>query len=155
MSETQANVQKRVNIPAIKQLPPLSESIKKISTAKQQLPVQAVKPVQVEPPQQASAPSAPVAAAEVQEQATFDTIAEMEVSRAETYMRIGTQEHGYVDFDLMSHREKGQEVRYLNIQVQGFSVTDRGKVNHTYMAITSKEEFEAVKSFFSTLQWED
>lgn len=82
---------------------------------------------------------------------------EIQLIQAETYLSVGSKEQGYVEFDLMSHREKGNEIRYLNIQVQGFSLDEnnRGKVNNTYMAITNREDFEKVKSFFSTLKWED
>ena len=82
-------------------------------------------------------------------------IEEIPIVQTDTYISVGDKEHGVVEFDLMSHREKGQEVRYLHIQVRGISLDDKGSVANTYMAIQSKEDFERVKSFFSTLKWED
>jgi hypothetical protein len=167
MSTTQANIQKKVGVPNVPKLPPLAESIKKINSAKQQLPVQPVQPVQsVQPAPQPAPQTAPaqetvqqamvpnVASSELEEESPMEEIQEIESVMTETYMSVGS-EHGNVEFDLMSHREKGREVRYLNIQIQGYSTNDRGKVNSTYMAITNKEDFERVKSFFSTLKWED
>lgn len=159
MSTTQANAQRGVNVPNVKSLPPLSESIKKINSVKQQMPVKPVQPVQpVQPPAQPQQqePQALVQSQNFPEQESqeMQAIQEMESVMTETYMSVGS-EHGNVEFDLMSHREKGQKVIYLNIQIQGYSTDDRSKVNSTYMAITNKEDFEKVKSFFSTLKWED
>ncbi len=83
------------------------------------------------------------------------TINEIPLIQAPTYLSVGNVENGFVEFDLMSHREKGTEQRYMNIQIKGPSLDEKGAINNTYMAITSKEDFETVKSFFTTLQWED
>lgn len=77
------------------------------------------------------------------------------IVQTDTYISIGDKNQGIVEFDLMSHREKGQEVRYLHIQVRGYSLDEKGTPSNTYMALQNKEDFEKVKSFFSTLKWED
>ena len=152
MSNIQQPIQKRPATSGIPPLPPLADSIKKINMNKQQVPVQPVQPVQVA---QVAQPVQPVDNNVVeQESEATEEIREIEQVTTETYMSIGSK-HGNVEFDLMSHREKGQEVRYLNIQIQGFSLEDRGKVSTTSMAITNQEDFERVKKFFSTLKWED
>jgi hypothetical protein len=82
-------------------------------------------------------------------------IEEIPIVQTETYISLGDKTQGIVEFDLMSHREKGQEVRYLHIQVRGFSLDEKGSSANTYMAIQSKDDFERIKKFFSTLKWED
>lgn len=155
MSNTQANVARRPDLSAIQKLPPLSESVKKINVVKQQVPIPAVQPQTPILPVETVAQTQIAPAIETHEDVVQERIRDMEVIQVETYLRIGSTEHGFVEFDLMSHREKGQEVRYLNVQVHGFSMVDRGKVNDTCMAITSKEELERVKNFFAALKWED
>lgn len=146
---------KRPNFPQMKKpLPPLSSSVQNLQRNEQEQPaaVQPPEPVPAQPP----VPVQPQITIEpTQEQMNSAELEEIPIIQAPTYISIGNKEHGFVEFDLMSHREKGSEVRYMNIQVRGFSLDDKGSPGNTYMAITSKDDFEKVKSFFSTLKWED
>lgn len=136
--------------PTLRPLPPLS-----VETAKKQPVVQAPTPAPVSPPP--APPAVDLVQPVVSTQQRSDELQEIQLVQAATYLSVGAQEQGYVEFDLMSHREKGNEIRYLNIQIQGFSLdeSNRGKVSNNYMAITNREDFDKVKSFFSTLKWED
>jgi hypothetical protein len=81
----------------------------------------------------------------------------MPVGQTGTYLSVGAPAGGYVEFDLMSYRQKGNEVRYLSLQVRGFSMDDdsKGKETNAYITITDKDDFERIKSFFTALKWED
>ena len=152
MSDQTMNTSRRPHVPNIKSLPPLVDSVRKANV---QTP-QVQQNVRTEQPPQPQQPQVPELQPQQSPQGDGDvTIPAIETREASTYLSIGTERNGNVEFDLMSHREKGQEVRYLNIQVQGFSLDEKGKVNHTYMSIASKEDFEKIKSFFSTIKWED
>lgn len=140
---------KRSGFPQLsKQLPPLANSVKRTPQVEQVQPPQAV---HVQPEPQVVAPVQP--APSVQQGEIM--VSEIPIVQTDTYISVGNKTEGIVEFDLMSHREKGQEVRYLHIQVRGLSLDDKGSPSNTYMAITNKEEFEQIKSFFSTLKWED
>jgi len=154
MQNNQANTVRRPNLPPnMRPLPPLAESIKKVQQA---APAPAPAPAPV--------PAPPVAPPPVQQAHTSDmgseelqgeTLQDIPLVDAATYLSMGSKDQGFVEFDLMSHRERGNEVRYLSIQVRGFSLDEKGKVSSAYMAIMNREEFDKVKSFFSTLKWED
>ena len=82
-------------------------------------------------------------------------IREIPIISEKTYMSLGKKETGFVELDLVNHRERGQERRYLNIQISGWSFENEEQVSDAYMMITSEEEFEAIKTFFSNLTWKD
>ncbi len=147
------NAAVRPNIPAgLKALPPLANSIRRTP------PVQETPPAPPPPPPVAPPPPpAPPPAALVEQTQDAAIITDIPLVEAETYLSVGSKETGFVEFDLMSHREKGKEVRYLQIQTHGFSLddNDRGAASSNYMAVMTKEDFEKVKGFFATLTWED
>lgn len=82
-------------------------------------------------------------------------IREIPIISEKTYMSLGKKETGFVELDLVNHRERGQERRYLNIQISGWSFENEEQVSDAYMMITSEAEFEAIKTFFSNLTWKD
>lgn len=59
-----------------------------------------------------------------------------------TYLGLGNDEAGNIEFDLVSHREKGELIRYLSI-----SINDK-KIN------IDEDAFNSIKQFFQQLEWE-
>jgi len=83
-----------------------------------------------------------------------------------TYYEGGDENSGFIEFDLQSYRQRGVEERYLNISLlallEAVDVDDQdvvdgavGNLARNTMKITDKTQFEALKSFFNSLEWED
>lgn len=79
-----------------------------------------------------------------------------QIDERNTYYQVGTEKTGTLEFDLISHRQRGIEKRYLNVQVRGLILgKEKKEVGDCRMHITSKEQFEDLKNFFANLNWED
>lgn len=79
-----------------------------------------------------------------------------QIEERNTYYQVGTEKTGTLEFDLISHRQRGVEKRYLNVQVRGLILgKEKKEIGDCRMHITSKEQFEELKSFFAHLNWED
>jgi hypothetical protein len=77
--------------------------------------------------------------------------------KSNTYCVIGNEDEGYIEFDLVSFRQKGEERRYAHINLVGFSETESGaeEPSRAYVNLSNKEDFESFKKFISTLNWND
>lgn len=150
-------------IPKDLDLPPLSETIKEEPATAVQPPQQPVQqPAQVAPAQppvqQQEAPQEQAPAVQTQEEEPTYDIPESaeEVDEKGTYYSVGTEKTGTLEFDLISHRQRGVEKRYLNVQVKGLLMgKEQKEIGNCRMNITSKEQFEGLKAFFANLNWED
>ena len=76
--------------------------------------------------------------------------------KCQTYFSTENEESAKLEIDLVTYREKGIEDRGL---VFSFSVLN-SEVNPPArqdgkLIISTKEEFDALKAFFSQLNWED
>jgi len=60
---------------------------------------------------------------------------------------------GVIEIDLISFRERGEESRFLSINVDGSGVNNDRST--TKMSIGSEEEFNRLKEFISQLSWND
>ena len=83
-----------------------------------------------------------------------------------TYYEGGSETSGYIEFDLQSYRQRGIEERFLNISLVGLleelGVDDQdiasaavGNVARNTMRISDRAQFDALKTFFNSLEWED
>lgn len=76
-----------------------------------------------------------------------------------TYIRVGSEEFGIIDIDLVTYRQKDEEVRYLLIESAGFSgeYDEAGNPvpTKTSVMIDSEEQFNKLKDFISNLDWND
>lgn len=75
-----------------------------------------------------------------------------------TFIRLETKNtngevSGIIEVDLISFRERGQENRYLSIDVVGAS--QDGNQSNTNIAISNEQDFNAFKEFISNLNWND
>ncbi len=75
-----------------------------------------------------------------------------------TYIRLETknsegQLSGVLEIDLISFRERGQESRYLSVNVVGAG--QDGKQSETTLSIDNEEDFNRFKKFISDLNWND
>lgn len=78
----------------------------------------------------------------------------MKENKVETYIMVGNDESGYVEFDLVAFREKGEESRYLVTKLTSIdSSSEENQKSEFYISIDSEEEFNKMKSFFSQLEW--
>lgn len=160
-------------VPANTSLPPLSESARQQVENQQQ---QAQQRAQQQPPQQQqqSPQQQPQQQPPQQDQREvkdvnsedqpndFDDIPESAASSQdidETYHHLKTDRHGELEFDLVAHRQRGKERRFLNVRMLGMKLTENGgksdEMVQSLMNITNKEDFENLKNFFINLNWED
>lgn len=114
-----------------------------------------------EEPKAAQAPShnpAPVSPQQVSQEQGFHV--------PPTYYEGGSETSGYIEFDLQSYRQRGVEERFLNISLVGLleelGVDDQdvasvavGNVARNTMRISDRAQFDTLKSFFNSLEWED
>ena len=75
----------------------------------------------------------------------------------QTYVRIGDENNGFLEFDLVTFREKGTETRYISVIVHGFSIpenqNEESKPTRTQINISTEEQFLAFKKFIQQLDW--
>lgn len=81
----------------------------------------------------------------------------IQAQQPQTYCLIGNQEEGYIEFDLVSFRQKGEERRYAHINLVGFVDTEGGaeETSRAYVNLSNREDFEKFKQFISSLNWND
>lgn len=73
----------------------------------------------------------------------------------DTYLKIVDGDGGGIlEFDLVSHRQRGEEKRYLSIRVIGVDEDDSSITNKTLMTISSQATFDTLKEFFTRLDWQ-
>lgn len=83
---------------------------------------------------------------------------EVEITEAdgETYFKYQDKDGGSFEVDLVTFREKGRETRYLSLALTGFDMNqDPPTPQQAFLSIGSREAFDALKNFFSRLNWED
>jgi hypothetical protein len=113
---------------------------------------------QVAAPQPPTQNPAPVSPQQVSQDQGFYT--------PPTYYEGGSETSGYIEFDLQSYRQRGVEERFLNISLVGLleelGVDDQdiasaavGNVARNTMRISDRAQFDALKTFFNSLEWED
>lgn len=73
----------------------------------------------------------------------------------DTYLKISSDSTDiYVmEFDLISHRQRGQHKKYMNIRVVGKDEETGSMLQKTNITIENEEQFNVLKSFFSNLDW--
>ena len=71
----------------------------------------------------------------------------------ETYIAFGNDESGLLELDLVTARQKNEEIRYLAISLSGTNIKTEQK-QESFINIDTKEEFEKLKKFFNQLQWD-
>lgn len=73
----------------------------------------------------------------------------------DTYVNVGDDESGFVEFDLVSIRHRGVEEKYLVIKLKSFDNNEeQPKEYELSVSLKSKDHFNQIKSFFSKLDWE-
>lgn len=82
------------------------------------------------------------------------------VENSSTYMRLETknseeQISGIIDIDLISYRERGQESRYLSINMNGINMEANGIQSQVSISIDKESDFNILKEFISNLNWND
>lgn len=84
---------------------------------------------------------------------------------APTYYEGGDDNSGYLEFDLQSYRQRGVEEKFLSVSVVGMleevGIDDQeianqvvNNVSRTTMRIADRAQFDALKNFFASLEWE-
>lgn len=143
----------RPRIPPQVQLPSLGETIQTPAEQPAVEPAAQVQPAESTPVvEQVS--SKPKQTAQ-QEQYDVPDVAEAK-QYEETYHNLSTEKNGELEFDLVSHRQRGLEKRYLNVRIKGMRLDkkEEGAVE-CLMNVTNKEDFQALKDFFANLNWDD
>ena len=101
--------------------------------------------------------------AEIDQSQVSDGSREMDrQERNSTYLKLVNKDDAdekpvaSLEIDLKTYRERGEEIRYVSILFSGFDVREEEqKRQEAFFNITSKEDFEIIKDFFSKLNWED
>ena len=132
----------------------IPESMKKniVASQKTEQPVQ-----QIPPTHNPTAPPPPIAQQIQQPQMNFPI--------APTYYEGGDDNSGYLEFDLQSYRQRGVEEKFLSVSVVGMleevGIDDQeianqvvNNISRTTMRIADRVQFEALKNFFASLEWE-
>lgn len=138
--------------------PEQSEKLKKFGTnlkgpLAQQPPQQVVAKVEE---QQAQTPQVP----QTVEQNNQQEPVHQNNEQKETYLKLvnkeGDEALATLEIDLKTYRERGEEVRYVSILFSGLDTREETpKPQEAFFNITSKEDFNFIKDFWSKLNWED
>jgi hypothetical protein len=103
----------------------------------------------------------PVQQQPVQQQPVVATSLEEEINQNEnrkifdTYYKYA-DDGTSIELDLVTYREKGEEVRYLAINALGFDYDNPDSApQKAFLTLSTKEAFESFKEFVSQLNWED
>ncbi len=70
----------------------------------------------------------------------------------QTYLSIGDSENALLEIDLVTFREKNQEMRYLGLNFSGNN-PKTGQPQEAFINIDNEEVFNELKRFFSQLEW--
>lgn len=74
------------------------------------------------------------------------------ISKSQTYLSLGDEESGFIEIDLVTMRQKNEEVRYLGFTFTGVNIKTNEK-QEGYITLESKEQFDTLKNFFAQLEW--
>ena len=136
----------------------IPDSMKKnIAAAQTPTPEQPVQ--QIQPTHNPTAPPPPSVQSQQPQQP------QMNIPIAPTYYEGGDDNSGYLEFDLQSYRQRGVEEKFLSVSVVGMleevGIDDQeianqvvNNVSRTTMRIADRAQFEALKNFFASLEWE-
>ena len=69
----------------------------------------------------------------------------------ETYLGLSNGNDGNIEFDLVTARQKGQEIRYLSISIQGIS-EGTSEIQNASINV-DEETFKRIKAYFTNLEW--
>lgn len=69
-----------------------------------------------------------------------------------TYIVIGSEETGLLEIDLVTFRQKNDEMRYLSIVFKGID-TRTGQEQDAFINIDNEDAFKELKKFFAQLDW--
>jgi len=70
----------------------------------------------------------------------------------QTYLAIGDVESTLLEVDLVTFREKNQEMRYLGLAFTGTNPKS-GEPQEAFINIDNEEAFNIIKNFFAQLEW--
>ena len=73
-----------------------------------------------------------------------------------TFCQLGNQREGFMEIDLKSFVEKGEETRYLSIELIGYDIPEGTKTPvqaSCSMSISNEIQFNKFKEFVSNLTW--
>ena len=71
-------------------------------------------------------------------------------SDIQTYLSLGNERDGNIEMDLVTFREKGQQVRYLSFLINSLD-TNQQPVSASLSL--DEQSFNHIKEFFSQLEW--
>lgn len=69
-----------------------------------------------------------------------------------TYLKIGNEQDGQLEVDLVQFREKNVSMRYLSFTFSGIN-PKTGQLQSAFINIDNEEAFDIIKSFFIQLEW--
>jgi len=73
-----------------------------------------------------------------------------------TYFSSGSEESGKMEIDLVTFRERGAETRYIAIAFSGLNIkADPPVQQEAFFNIETEVEFNKLKDFISSLNWND
>lgn len=70
----------------------------------------------------------------------------------QTYLAIGDPESSMLEVDLVTFREKNQEMRYLGLSFTGNN-PKTNEPQEAFINIDNEEAFIIIKKFFAQLEW--
>ncbi len=70
----------------------------------------------------------------------------------QTYLAIGEPETSMLEVDLVTFREKNQEMRYLGLAFTGNN-PKTNEPQEAFINIDNEEAFLIIKNFFAQLEW--
>ncbi len=82
----------------------------------------------------------------------MEQVKNIERTPIQTYLSLGSDETGKLEFDLVTFREKNVSMRYLSANFSGINQKD-GQLQESFMNIDSEEAFNELKKFFAQLEW--
>ena len=76
----------------------------------------------------------------------------MSTTKPQTYIAIGDITSGLLEIDLVTLRQKNDEIRYLALSFSGTNAKTE-KEQESFINIENEEQFNALKKFFAQLDW--
>ena len=71
-----------------------------------------------------------------------------------TYLNLNFEDGSVMEADLVSIKQKGQSIKFLEIIISGVD-PQSGKKQEARKVVESKEEFLLLKDYFTKLKWEE